>query len=138
MLIWIADSEAMSLCRYHLQVCAPGDLIIATLAGFFSLADVESYAREAEALIERCSREHGGYRILIDISDCAVQPQEVTAAFNRHVAAVPRSERVAVVTSSPMIRMQIRRIVGRRDLEVFEGLAEAQEWIGLGHCLGAA
>lgn len=119
----------MTLGRYSLQICSPGDLIVSTLAGFFSLPEVAAYSAETEALIERCSLAHGGYRILIDVSECAIQSQDVTAAFSRHVAGVPRSRRVAVVTTSPIIRMQIRRIVGRPELAVFEDLPEARIWI---------
>lgn len=115
--------------RYSLKVCAPGDLIVATLAGFFNIPQVAAYATDIEALIERCSMSHGGYRILIDIVECAIQSQDVTAAFGRHVAGVPRSKRVAVVTTSSIIRMQIRRIVGRPELAVFKDLSEARAWI---------
>lgn len=119
----------MSLGQYSLQLRPPGDLIVATLGGFFTLPQVVAYTGEAEAMIERCLHTHNGYRILIDISDCAIQSQEVTAAFERHVAGVPRSRRVAVVTKSPIIRMQIRRIIGRPELAVFEHVSEALVWM---------
>jgi hypothetical protein len=119
----------MSFGQYRLDVRSPGDLIISTLEGFFSLPQVAAYTREVEALIGRCSLSHGGYRIVIDISTCAIQSQEVTAAFARHVSSVPRSRRVAVVTRSSIIRMQIRRVIGRPELAVFEHLPEALLWI---------
>ena len=115
--------------RYILRAHPPGDLIITTLEGFFSLAQVAVYADAAERLIRQCSIAHGTYRILIDISGCAIQSQDVTAAFGRHVARVPRSRRVAVVTQSPMIRMQIRRIVGRAELAVFADGEDARSWL---------
>ena len=119
----------MSPGHYILQVHPTGDLIVSTLSGFFNIDQVAAYTREAESLIGRCSLECGSYRIVIDISDCAIQSQEVTAAFARHVAGVPRSRRVAVVTASSIIRMQIRRIVGRPELAVFDEMADARRWI---------
>lgn len=128
----IADARppaALSDGSYVLQTLPPGDLIVTTLAGFFTPGQVAVYAREAEALIARCRSAHDDYRILIDISKCAIQTQDVTAAFGRHVARVPRSRRVAVVTRRSIIRMQIRRIVARPELAVFDQVGDALSWL---------
>ncbi|MDO6414880.1 hypothetical protein Q4F19_10855 [Sphingomonas sp. BIUV-7] len=119
----------MTTGTYALETNAAGNRIVATLSGFFGLGQVAAYAQEAERLIRRPSISFGGYRMVIDLTDCAVQSQEVIAAFSQHVAGVPRADRLAVVAGSPIIRQQIRRIIGRPEIAIFEHLPDAMAWL---------
>jgi len=118
----------MKCGAYSLKLCPPGDLILTTLSGFFTVAGAAAYAVEAEQLIKRTALQNGGYRLIIDVSGCSIQPQDVIAAFSAHVTAVPRARRLAVVTGSSIIRMQMRRIIGRSDIAMFESATDALIW----------
>jgi hypothetical protein len=118
----------MKTGAYSLELHPPGDLITTTLSGFFTVAGVMAYAAEAEQLIERTALLHGGYRLIIDVSGCAIQPQDVITAFSVHVDNVPRARRLAVVTGDSIIRMQMRRIIRHSDMAMVESAPEALVW----------
>ncbi|MBV9749762.1 MAG: STAS/SEC14 domain-containing protein [Acetobacteraceae bacterium] len=104
-------------------------LIQATLAGFFDVEGFQRYAAEAEALIRRTIARRGAYSILLDVSECAIQSQEVVAAFQRHVASVPRAKRCAVVTGDSIIRMQVRRMMRGPTMRACADRVSALEWL---------
>jgi hypothetical protein len=119
----------MELGTYDLQIRDGSECIVATLSGFFSLGQVAAHAGEAERLIRDVSARYGHYRMVIDIRGCAIQSQDVIAAFGVHVASVSRARRLAVVVSSAIIRGQIRRIIGRPEIAIFEDFAAAVGWV---------
>lgn len=114
---------------YDLKTSPSGERIVATLAGFFSVDDVSAYADEAERLIRYGYARHRGYRMLIDVSGCAIQSQDVIAAFTHHVASVPRARRLAVVAGSAAARMQISRVLDRPEIALFDSLCDAASWL---------
>jgi hypothetical protein len=122
-------NRLMNLGTYNLQIGHGSDCIVTALSGFFSLGQVAAYAGEAEQLIREVAARYGRYRMVIDIRACAIQSQDVIAAFGAHVAGVPRADRLAVVVSGAIIRAQIRRIIGRPELAIFENFAEAVGWV---------
>ena len=99
------------------------------LGGFFTLADVEAYARDASRTVAECIRRHGQYRVLLDVSDCAIQAQDVIAAFIAHIQRQPVAERTAIVVGSSVIRMQVRRVMDRPNVAVFEDMTAAMAWV---------
>jgi hypothetical protein len=121
--------RTMEFGTYNLHADRAPDCIVATLSGFFSLSQVAAYAHDSEQLIRDISIRRGRYRMVIDIRNCAIQSQDVIAAFGAHVAGVPRAHRLAVVVRSAIVRGQIRRIIGRPEIAIFEDLAEAVNWI---------
>ena len=124
-------AEAMLPTRgtYWVSVGPGSDRVDATLAGFFTLDQVAAYVALAEDAIHETVRRFGSYRMIIDIRDCTAQSQDVVAAFAAHVAAVPRSRRLAIVVRSVLTQRQIRRIIGRSEVALFETVAQAIAWI---------
>ena len=118
---------------FKLMVDPSYSLIESKLAGFLTVAEVQDYASEAEPLIDRCAAR-GGYRMLIDVSGCSIQAQEVVTAFQRHVARVPQAQRLAVITGSSIVRMQVRRIISRSGIEMFSDRAAAMTWLSDAEC----
>ena len=108
----------------------------ATLWGFFSVADVKAYDRELQYHFES-ARLKEGYRMLIDVAGCVIQPQEIIAAFQEHVLSCPKADRIAVVTGSSIIQMQIRRVLTRSDLRIFAERSQAWDWLDVEHVAGA-
>ena len=104
------------------------NLVLANLHGFLSIEVVQAYVEKVEPLILRAAERSSGYPIVIDVSQCAIQSQEVVAAFQAHVARMPQARRCAVVTGSSIIRMQIRRIVLGTAVEMFEDRVAAINW----------
>ena len=105
-------------------------LVDATLSGFLALPEVARYAGKVEPIIRRAALVNGSYLMLIDVSGCSIQSQQVVAAFQQHVGGVPRARRCAVVTGSSIIRMQIRRIIGKGStMRIFGDRGDATTWL---------
>lgn len=119
----------MQPASYQIEVLRAGTLVSSTLAGFFSLSDTAAYVEEAERTIQTCFRQHGHYRMLLDVSGCAIQSQDVIAAFIAHVQRMPVSSRSAIVVGSSVVRMQVRRVMDRPNVAVFENLTDALVWV---------
>lgn len=113
---------------YNLWSPPAGNRIVSTLSGFFSLDQVADYSREAERAIRDLSGRYGRYRMVIDIRDCSAQSQDVIGAFADHVAGVPRAHRLAIVADSALTRLQIRRVIGRPEIVIFDHPVEAVAW----------
>ena len=103
-------------------------LIESRLSGLLSVETVLAYAATVEPFIEEMARR-GPYRMLIDVSECVIQPQEVVAAFQEHVAGMPQARRLAVVTGNSTVRMQVRRIMGGPGMAMFGDRDEALAWL---------
>ncbi|CCW15842.1 hypothetical protein EBBID32_1700 [Sphingobium indicum BiD32] len=66
----------------------------------------------------------------MDFVDYAVQVQPVVDAFRSGIANTPPSaRRLAIVTRSALLRMQLKRMIGRDGVMFFESLAEAERWL---------
>lgn len=104
------------------------NLIDVRLSGFFEVADAEEYVAAIKDMFFR-ARMAAGYRIIIDCSECQLQKQEVLAVFAKHMAEFPKAKRIAVVTGSSLIRMQIKRVMTQSYMEIFEDRQAAHHWV---------
>lgn len=96
--------------------------------GLFDGPSVDAYADE---LIRRF-REEGfapGYRLLMDMSGCSVQPAEAASAINRRLGSFHRASRIGIVTASAITRLQVRRFMTQSYLRIFACPAEARDWL---------
>jgi hypothetical protein len=96
--------------------------------GMFDPAGVRDYAE----LLKREFVRHGfrpGYRLRMDMSDSAVQPQTVLATFREVFADFPKASRIAVVTQSAIARLQIQREMTQPYLRIFDSRDTALDWL---------
>ena len=98
--------------------------------GLFSSEAVAAYARDVKArfVLEGFAP---GYLLRMDMSDSAVQPQDAVAAFREHLGdgKFPRASRIAIVTSSAIARMQVRREMTQDYLRIFATAEESLQWL---------
>lgn len=121
----------MSPARFTIDLDPPRDLVRICLAGFFSVEDIARF--QAELLVAHrrlgCGRR-GGPLTINDISDMAIQSQDVVARWGAFLAdPAHRSRRLAFVVASTLARMQLQRTIGNRDARVFTDTAEAERWL---------
>jgi hypothetical protein len=50
------------------------------------------------------------YALVIDVTDCPVQAQEMIRSMGKHMATMPKARALAVVTESALARLQVRRL----------------------------
>ena len=96
--------------------------------GLFDQPSVDAYADE---LIRRF-REEGfrtGYRLRMDMSGTSVQPVDAAQAINRRLGAFHRASRIAIVATSAITRLQVRRFMTQDYLRIFDCAAAALDWL---------
>ncbi|WP_293872928.1 MULTISPECIES: STAS/SEC14 domain-containing protein [unclassified Sphingomonas] len=96
--------------------------------GLFDQPSVDAYADE---LIRRF-REEGfrtGYRLRMDMSGTSVQPVDAAQAINRRLGAFHRASRIAIVATSAITRLQVRRFMTQDYLRIFDCADAALDWL---------
>ena len=122
---------------HNLIIDASYNLVKVELSGMLTPGDVERYGADLKSRFTM-GKLRPGYRMLLDVSKCCIQPQETIAAFQRHVAGAPKSERIAIVTGSSVIRMQVRRVMTQSYAKLFTDRAQAFHWLMQNNETGAA
>ena len=121
----------MSPASFTIEVEPSRDLVRIRLSGFFSVDDVGRF--QAELLLAHrrlgCGRR-GGPLTINDISDMAIQSQDVVARWRAFIDdPAHRSRRLAFVVGTTLARMQLQRTINGRDAKVFTAADEAEQWL---------
>lgn len=83
--------------------------------------------------ISRQRQIHGRCRLLVDLSDNLVQPQEAFAYVESDfVAILQPADKVAFAGGGALLRLQKKRLTLPAEVKVFEELAEARAWLEQG------
>lgn len=118
--------------NYHVVARPEHDLISMTLSGFFGPSDVAGFdaARRLAHARLRCAPNR--HDTLVDVRNLKLQAQDVVETF-REILAEPstRSRRLAFVTGTSAIRMQLRRVIDRDAIRCFAEMPAAEAWLGL-------
>lgn len=121
----------MSPASYSIDLDPPRDLVRIRLSGFFGIDDIARFQAELRLAHLRlgCGRR-GGPLTINDISGMAIQSQDVVARWGAFLAdPAHRSRRLAFVVASALARMQLQRVIGGRDAQVFTDGSEAELWL---------
>ena len=105
-------------------------LIHVHMSGFFTVAEVEEFSRQEQALVVKLGWNRSGFNLLVTTSGDFVQSPEVVAALRRAVTdSQYKARRIAVVRGSALTQMQTRRIIAREETNIFSTVEEAREWL---------
>jgi hypothetical protein len=96
--------------------------------GAFTPALVRRYARE---LIGRFHDEgfKPGYLLRIDMSESAVQPKAALPVFATEMGDFPKATRIAIITSSVIARLQVKRVMTQPYLRIFACAQDSDAWL---------
>ena len=112
---------------YDIRVDRQHSLIEATLAGMMTLEEVASYIAEVKRAYV-VNRLHG-YSMVIDVSGCPIQQQDIIQAMGAHMATMPKAKSLAIVTGSSLARMQIRRLFTQPYARIVATVDEGRAWV---------
>ena len=106
-------------------------LISIRLSGLLTVEEVERLHHQEQSAVAALGWRSGEYLLLVDASDCVIQPQEVVAAFQAAVAATRLSAaRVAVVRGPSLTLLQTQRILRvRENARIAATEVEARAWL---------
>ncbi len=69
------------------------------------------------------------YAIIIDVTRCGVQSQDMIAAMASHLTKMQNAYAIALVTGTTLVRMQVRRIFPQSIVHFASTYDEALRWI---------
>jgi hypothetical protein len=69
------------------------------------------------------------YAMVIDVSACNIQAQDMIKAMGEHMAAMPKARAIAIVTGSSLARMQVRRLFTQPYARIVSTQEEALAWV---------
>ena len=104
-------------------------LVIMKLTGMLTVDDVTDLYRREHDAIRAMGCPLGEQLVLVDVTECPLQLQDIVAAFQRSMDSHAKGKRVAMVTGSSLARMQVRRIMRRDASALFNSRAEALAWL---------
>lgn len=102
-------------------------LVRVQINGPMSFDDIENYQRAEVAAVHQLGDISEGYDLLVDLSEYPIQSQSVVDAFHAIIIGKRlRANRLAIIASSTLLRMQLRRMIGRDDITFFANASEAE------------
>lgn len=105
-------------------------MIRAHLSGFFSTQEVAEFGQGIQSAAIAMGCRSGEHLLYVDTSECALQAQDVVAAFQGLIQHSPlKASRIAIITGGSLSRMQTRRILVRDKAIMFENRVQAEQWL---------
>ncbi len=104
-------------------------LVRIKLSGMLTLEEVEEFYRQEHDAIRRMGCALGEQIVLVDMTECPIQMQQIVSAFQNTMDRPDRAWRLAMVTGGSLSRMQARRVAKREHVAMFDTTAEAEEWL---------
>lgn len=106
-------------------------LIELEMSGFFAVEAVPSIAAGMADALKQLYCRPNQHLTLVDVTECQIQSQEIVMQFQKLVTNPAfRSRRLAFVTGSSIIKMQLRRIINDDSYaRVFAERSAALEWL---------
>lgn len=112
---------------YSIRINKALDLVEVELGGMMSTDEVVSYI--AELKHQFLVRKLRSYVMIIDVSKCPIQSQDMIASMGRHMATMPKARSLAIVTGSSLARMQVRRLFTQPYARVTATTDEGRAWV---------
>lgn len=113
---------------YGIHVNASSNLIEIEFKGLLAPDEAAAYiAAVRHAMVTRGLK--AGYRMLIVISDCPIQPQDTIKVLAEHIEAMPKASRIAVVTGSSLAKMQMRRLFKQPYARIVSDEVDGRAWV---------
>lgn len=95
-----------------------------------AMLDVADSARLVSELIAQITEARlESYALILDISQCPVQSQEMIAAMGQHLTLMKRVRAIAIVTGTMLARLQVRRIFSQPFTRFTSTYDEALRWV---------
>jgi len=105
-------------------------LVTLRLAGFMTPEDVQRIAAEEQAAVQGLNVPSGTHLFLIDARALEIQAAEIVALVQHTTDTVPlKPRRLAIVARYGLNKMQARRMIGEREIGLFDDEEEALAYL---------
>lgn len=121
----------------HIKYEREQGIVLVRTIGFLTVAQVEEGLADTQASIIEMRRDRGRARILIIASE-VVQVEAVVSRMAELRRRRLPGERVAMVVTSMLSKMQLSRAASADDEQVFTSESAARDWLSVGMSSGSA
>ena len=112
---------------YRIEMDKAGGVVEVTLGGLMPVEEVTAYILDLKrALIINAL---DSYAMVIDVSDCPIQSQDMIKAMGEAMASMPKARALAIVTGSALARMQIRRLFTQPYARIAATVPDGRAWV---------
>lgn len=115
---------------YRISVDRADALVNIEMYGMLAVEDANALVAELIQQITQARLER--YALIIDVSSCPVQSQDMINAMAKHLTRMQRATAVALVTGTMLARLQVRRIFDQPFTRFTSTREEARNWVLLG------
>lgn len=112
---------------YHIHVDRAHSLVEATLSGMMTTHEVSAYIDELKRAV--VAHRLRGYSMIIDVTRCPIQQQDMIESMGEHMAAMPKANALAIVVGSALARMQVRRLFAQPYARIVANVEEGRAWV---------
>lgn len=113
---------------YKIEADAARNLVEVTLSGMLDPDEVRTYITDLRHAMA-ANRIHAGYRLVIDVTTCTIQTQDMIQTMGEQMKAMPKAGAIAIVSASQLARMQIRRLFQQDYARIVRNVAEGRAWV---------
>ena len=119
----------MSSQAYQIRADAPRQLVTITFETlFWDLNVAQRFEAECRESVASLGCAAGQHMILVDLRNAMLQGQDVYARMQALIGTTT-ARRIALVASSPLARMQTKRLQVRDGIIMFADMDDAQAWL---------
>lgn len=112
---------------FHIRVLRHHELIEVDLRGMLGIEEVADYIAELKR--QFVINNLHSYAMVIDVTDCPIQSQDMICAMGAHMATMPKARALAIVTGSSLARMQVRRLFTQPYARIVATVDEGRAWV---------
>lgn len=112
---------------YKIRIDRPKALVEVELGGMMSTEEVGVYISDLrnQFVVHQVRR----YGMVIDVTRCPIQSQDMIVAMGRHMATMPKAQALAVVVGGSLARMQVRRLFTQPYARIVASAEEGRAWV---------
>lgn len=105
-------------------------ILCVRVAGMWTMPEVERYGREVGARFAAARAQAGALRLLIELSRTEILSQNLLAPLAEAGMRYSQpDDRVAMVVTSSLMKLQMKRMVGDTPVSIFVSEGAARTWL---------
>lgn len=112
---------------YKIVVDRTHALIRLDMHGMLTRADADRLV--ADLIAQITAARLPSYAMIIDVSRCPVQAQDMIAAMGDHLTRMKNARALAIVTGTTLVRLQVRRIFNQPFTRFATSYDDALAWV---------
>lgn len=118
---------------HSVTVDRANNLVEVKMNGFFSVEDGSWLGEDVRSAVRSLGSAVGQHLTLYDATDMTVQPtatvDAMVATFSNPTVRSLWARKVAFVSKSTLLRMQIQKLLAVREIGIFEDRGAALKWL---------